>query len=286
MLTKYSPSGLVSPRLFVALVPMLLVAAASGLAYAWLSNHAPGIHLRSLIILGFGSVLYFTVGLTVHHGRCRNPITGVVVALLAAAAAIIAAHALNYHALAKTSTTPLSLLDYMHIAATKGIRLIRRHRISGIWAYVVWTVELLVACAAAIAAATESIREPFCETCRCHADTELLTFSIPGLSPSAIDRIAKADDIGPLLTPPLEQIHDSSTSLRYSLTHCPACTDRAYLTLTRIEIKQSRRSSKQSETTLGIAILLQGPEVEAVIQLAADVQAILDRQPKVLDPNH
>lgn len=202
MLTKYTPSGTFTGKIFVGAPLVLLGAAVLGAVYQVLMHYVPLIILEILVVVGMCFVTALIVGMLIKATHCRNRVAGAAIGLAAGVVAVAVGHFVEYRlsrpgivASAPTEIRAavdanLSFFDYCEIRAESGwsfgkVGSSSAHKPSiwGVFVYIVWGIEALILVGASTVGGFTSASAPYCEPCGKWADYDMLTLEVP--EPSA-----------------------------------------------------------------------------------------------------
>lgn len=289
MLTRYQPSGKIGALTIPIALPASLAAAALGVLQAALTHFIPFI-IADFFIMAIAAVaLYGLARWFITLGKCRSAAMGMLIGLAAAVACIAAGHFALY--LWETRNIPQgaapSWWDFLQLRAHAGWTIGKSRSgipITGAGVWTVWALEALALLAAGLLGARAAALEPFCEPCNRWADQVAHEFALPGLSDQTLDRIKAADDLEPILIPPLEEIKPADRELTYKVRACPACANAAFLDLAINATTYDKNGKPQTASTpLGRTIVLTPDEAAAVGQLKDDVRDIAAAPPAPAD---
>ncbi len=239
----YVPSGtLTLYALPFGAIMGLIAVAGVGWLYQLLVTWNPLIYFNALATLIYGVVIGRAVGLGLQLGKCRNILLGVVLAFIMA---VIGDVLTFWYAYANIE----SVLAHVEIGWTiSRFGLPFGIPLQGPAVYVFWLVELVLLCAAAMAAATIGPGEPFCEKCQQWTKKRHLG-KISNINEDYLFKALQDGNLRPFLQPPPQA---SWKTVCYDLYSCPRCRQSRYLS---VAIEWEEEGQREERVILDYALV-------------------------------
>ncbi len=277
MLTSYAPSGKFSAIVFVYVLPLLATVVGAAYLDALLLYWIPFIYIEVFIVVGFAAAVGWATAYMLKIGKCRNILLGSAVGVLAGATAVAAGHYWTYTMTVASVQRPVGFMEYVDARVATGWSIGRGASggipISGVFVYIVWLIEAAIVMVGGWIGGMAGAMTPFCESCNIWATTRVLKFTVPGLSSPSVSVLLDAPAVESLLSPPMAEIAKGSPSaVTYTVEHCAACAQTAFLSLEHKETTKDKRGKAQVKaTSLHKHVAIAPVHVDALRQLEADV---------------
>ncbi len=246
----YAPSGTLSIyALPLGVIVGLIAAAGVGWLYQLIITWNPLIYFNALATLIYGVVIGRAVGLGLQLGKCRNILLGVVLAFIMAVIGDVLTFWYAYSDIE-------SVLAHVEIGWTiSRFGLPFGIPLQGPAVYVFWGVEIVLLCAAAMAAATIGPGEPFCEKCQQWTKKRHLG-KISDINEAYLLEALHDGNLRPFLQPPPQA---SWKTVCYDLYSCPRCRQSRYLS---VALEWEEEGQKEEHVVLDYALVTHEQIVE------------------------
>jgi hypothetical protein len=274
MMRTYTSSGIVpiAGGLITAVVG-LLIAAASGFAYAYAFHWMPLGFLRIFLCLLYCFVVGMTIATVGKQTKIRSPLFITVVAFVSMLLGLwiywgAYRWAKEGAGVGLAAWSPQELIAFGQRLFEEGSFKLRRTTVDGPLLVIFWLLEAVVMFCGIVGIAQAHVWQPFCETCQQWTITRagLIRLAASGKEPT-FDQVL-AGDFALLATFPLAN-EKASPHVRLDLTTCLQCQHSNFLSLAAVTVKRnSKGKEKTSEDSLLSYGVLTDVQAEMVRQLA------------------
>lgn len=282
----YKPSGKFSViGVLVVLGLGGLVGAILALIYGYLTEFNPFIYINILatVALGFGTGMAVAMGVQI--GKMRSPAIALLLGLLVGGFTHYVGWVTWTHALLADAgkdvwiLNPAALIEVIQLLAQKGVWSLKGSTPTGVFLYVVWSIETLIVVGFVAFASYSAASETFCESCDVWTENQLTDIPLGMGLPT--EEIKSKLESGNFLA--LKEL-GAMDGLKYhtiTLAACPSCQMAGFLSLSAVEMKPKKGDEMETNSKVVVEKLcLTASGISEVQRVAQEVLSSAEPEPE------